>query len=81
MERFGSILSGRWDTFWSAGFGPMGGQGGVCISIAESWQQAIVHWRTIVLGCAQYVTLRMHGEHVGVLNVYAPNHASTKADF
>ena len=81
IRRFGSILSGRWDTFWSAGFGPMGGQGGVCISIAESWQQAIVDRRIIVPGRAQYVTLRMHGEHVGVLNVYAPNHASARADF
>ena len=30
---------------------------------------------------AQYVTLRMHGEHVGVLNVYVANHASVWADF
>ena len=37
--------------------------------------------RIIVHVRAQYVTLRMHGEHVGVLNVYAPNHASARADF
>ena len=81
IRRYGSILSSRYETFWSAGFGPRSGQGGVCISIAESWKAAIVDRCIIVPGRAQYVTMRFCGEHIGVLNVYAPNQASARAEF
>ena len=81
IRRYGSILSSRYETFWSAGFGPRSGQGGVCISIAESWKTAIVDKCVIVPGRAQYITMRFCGVHIGVLNVYAPNQVSTRAEF
>ena len=56
LRRYGSLMSGQWDTFWSASFGPMGGQGGVCMAIAEPWRQAIVDRGIVVPDRAQYVT-------------------------
>ena len=41
IKRYGYVLRGRYDVFWSAGFGPMGGQGGVCMTVADAWQSAI----------------------------------------
>ena len=32
-------------------------------------------------GRAQVVTVQYHGDILGVLNVYAPNHASARAEF
>ena len=42
---------------------------------------AIVDKYIIVPSRAQYVTMRFCGEHIGVLNVYAPNQASARAEF
>ena len=36
IKRYGSVLRGKSAMFWSAGFGPMGGQGGVCMSVCGS---------------------------------------------
>ena len=41
MKRYGYTLRGKYEMFWCAGFGPMGGQGGVCIAIADAWQSAL----------------------------------------
>ena len=81
IKRYGSLLSGRYESFWSTGFGPMGGQGGVCMSIAESWQPLVLERRILMPGRAQVVTVQYHGDILGVLNVYAPNHASARAKF
>ena len=50
VRRYGSLLSGRYESFWSVGFGPMGGQGGVCMSIAETWQPSVLERRILVPG-------------------------------
>lgn len=81
IRRCGHLLGTRYETFWSAGFGPMGAQGGVCITIADSWRSAIVDRGVIVPGRAQWLSLQMQGEVVGFLNVYAPNVASARAEF
>ena len=59
---------------------PWGGQGGVCISIAEAWQTAIRDRVTVVPGRAHSVTMKYHDEVIGILNVYSPNHASARAE-
>ena len=35
----------------------------------------------VVPGRAQYITMQYHDEVIGILNVYAPNQASARADF
>ena len=35
----------------------------------------------VVPGRAQFVTMQFHDALIGVLNVYAPNHASARAEF
>ena len=81
VKRYDSLLSGRYETFWSVGFGPMEGQGGVCMSIAEVWQPSVLERSVLVPGRAQVVTVQYHGGILGILNVYAPNHASARAEF
>ena len=81
IKRYGSVLRGKSDVFWSAGFGPMGGQGGVCMSVAEAWQSAVRDRVIVVPGRAQYITMQYHDAVIGILNVYAPNQASARADF
>ena len=39
IRRCGSLLARHSEVFWSASFGPSGVQGGVCISIADSWRE------------------------------------------
>ena len=58
IKRYGSVLRGKVDMFWSAGFGPMGGQGRVCMSVAEAWQSAIRDRVVVVPGRAQYITMQ-----------------------
>ena len=57
IRRCGSLLARHSDVFWSASFGPSGIQGGVCISIADSWRAAILERGIIVQGRAQWITL------------------------
>ena len=81
IRRCGKLLRGHGDAFWSAAFGPLGIQGGVCISIVEPWDQAVVDRGIIVPGRAQWVILQLGSDRWGFLDVYAPNHASVRADF
>ena len=55
--------------FWSASFGPMGGQGGVCMSIVGSWQPMICDKVVVVPSRAQFVMLQFHDDLIGLLNV------------
>ena len=81
IRRCGSLLARHSEVFWSASFGPSGVQGGVCISIADSWRPAILERGIIVQGRAQWITLQWRQVRVGLLNIYAPNHASARAQF
>ena len=51
------------------------------MSIAKFWQSSMLERSILVLGCAQVVTVQYHGGILGILNVYAPNHASARAEF
>ena len=51
------------------------------MSIAEAWQSDIRDRVVVVPGRAQFVTMQYHDALVGFLNVYAPNHASARAEF
>ena len=75
------MLRNKYMMFWSASFGPLGGQGSVCMSIAEAWQPAIRDKVIVMLGRAQFVTMYYYEDLFGILNVYAPNHANTCAKF
>ena len=52
-RRCGKLLKGHGEAFWSAAFGPSGIQGGVCISIVEPWDKAVLDRGVIVPGRAQ----------------------------
>ena len=81
IRQCGPILQRHSDVFWSASYGPSGTQGGVCISIGDSWRSAIVGRGIVVPGRAQWLLLQWGQQRLGMLNVYAPNHASARADF
>ena len=51
------------------------------MSIADSWHAAILERGVIVQGCTQWIFLRWGHLRVGMLNIYAPNHASARARF
>ena len=77
----GSLLQRHAEVFWSPAFGPHGIQGGVCISIADSWRSAILDRGVIVPVHAQWIIFCWGQLRVGLLNIYAPNHASARAMF
>ena len=78
IRHCGSLLQRHAEVFWSPAFGPSGIQGGVCISIADTWRSAIVDR---VPGRAHWLLLQEGQLRIGLLNVYAPNHASARATF
>ena len=51
------------------------------MSVAEAWQSAVRERVIVVPGRAQYITMQYHDAVIGILNVYAPNQASARADF
>ena len=51
------------------------------MSIADSWRAAILDQGVIVQGRAQWMVLQWGQVRVGLLNIYAPNHASARAVF
>ena len=69
------------EVFWLPAFGSSGIQGGVCISIADVWKSAIVDPGIVVPGHAQWLLLQWEQTRVGLLNLYASNHASARATF
>ena len=74
-------MQGHREMFWSAGFGPNGAQGEVCISIRDSLQASIVDRGEIVLGTAIWMIIQWRGLRHGFLSIYAPNHESARAAF
>ena len=81
IRQCGPILQQHSDVFWSALYGPSGTQGGVCISIGDAWRSAIVGQGIIFPGRAQWLVIQWGQQRLGMLNVYAPNHASARAIF
>ena len=75
------LLAHHLEVFYFISFGPFDVQGGVCIMIADSCQGAIVEQGVIVQGCTQWIILWWGQLRVGMLNIYAPNHASARACF
>ena len=51
------------------------------MTIADSWQHAILDRGVIVPGRAQWITMQWQGRTIGFVNLYAPNHASARAKF
>ena len=72
-------MYGEWDHFWRQGYGAEENAGGVCISSRGVWRQQIVHAEIITQGMAQFLILEHEESRWGLLNVYAPNHASARA--
>ena len=81
IRQCGPILQRHSNVFWSASYGPSSTQGGECILIGDSWQSAIVGQGIIVLGHAQWLVIQWGQQRLGMLNLYAPNHASARAIF
>ena len=80
-RRCGQLLQRHTEVFWSGAFGPSGIQGGVCISIADSWRSAVVDRGILIPGRAQWMLVQWGEIRLGLLNLYAPNHESARADF
>ena len=59
VRRCGSLLQGRSETFWFAAFGTGGAQGGVYISIAESWRSVVVDRGISVPSTAIWIAIHM----------------------
>ena len=79
-RRCGQLRPRHSEVFWSGSFGPSGTQGGVCISIADTWRSAILDRGVVVPGRAQWLLLQWGEVRLGLLNLYAPNHASAWID-
>ena len=81
IRRCGQLMHRQSETFWSAAFGTAGAQGGVCMTIAAPWRDAIVDRGIVIPGRAQWMLLQWGEIRLGFLNLYAPNQASARADF
>ena len=57
IRRCGPLWARHSEVFWSASFGPFGVQGGLCMSIADSWHSAILERVGIVQGRPQWTML------------------------
>ena len=80
-RRCGQLLHRHSEVFWSASFGPSGIQGGVCMSIADTWRDAIIDRGVVIPGRAQWMLFQWGEVRMGILNLYAPNHESARAEF
>ena len=79
IEYYGTLSPRNWEMFWSSTIGPNVDEGCACISIAEKWRSCIVE--KLFLGRGQCVIFQDGDVICGFLNVYAPNHPSTRAKF
>ena len=75
------LMNRHSEVFWSASFGPSGLQGGVCMSIADTWQTATVDRGVVIPGRVQWMIFQWGQVKLGLLNLYAPNHESARAEF
>ena len=80
-RRCGQLMPRHSEVFWSGSFGPSGTQGGICMSIADTWRDAILDRGIVVPGRAQWILLQWGEIRLGLLNLYAPNHASARTVF
>ena len=80
IRKYGSILPGRWTHFWVPAFGPNGHQAGLCIAIRQQLESNIVSTTTTMNKRAQFLILKRESQKVGLMNLYAPNSASKRAD-
>ncbi len=78
-EKYGSTMYGDWDHFWGHGYGAEENAGGVCIVSKGLWRKNILHSEVIEQGRAQFLILEHADARWGIVNVYAPNHASARA--
>ncbi len=81
ISRYGCFLPGNWEMFWSAAYGPMASQGGVCIAVQDKYKSWITQKQVIIPGRAQYMVFQDEVNSWGLLNVYAPNHVSARIKF
>ena len=80
IQKYGSILPGRWIHFWVPAFGPNGRQAGLCIAIRQQLESNIVSAATTMNKRAQILILKRGSQKVGLMNLYASNSASERAD-
>ena len=72
-------MYGDWEHFWGQGYGIEENAGGVCIAYKGIWRANVLHTEIITQGRAQFFILEMEETRWGILNIYAPNHASARA--
>ena len=77
----GSLLKGDWQIFWAPGYGSSENQGGICIAVHGMWKSCIVRQEILIPGRAQVIVVKEKGVEWGLLNLYAPNHSSSRAQF
>ena len=77
----GKLMQRHSEVFWSTSFGPSGIQGGLCMSIADTWRAAIIDRGIVIPGRAQWMIFQWGHVRLGLLNLYAPNHESARAEF
>ena len=79
IQKYGSILPGRWTHFWVPTFGPNGRQGGLCIALRQHLQSIILSAGTVMNKRAQFLIIKIGSQKVGLMNIYAPNSMSVRA--
>ena len=63
------------------GYGSSENQGGICIAVHGMWKSCIVRQEILIPGRAQVIVVKEKGVEWGLLNLYAPNHSSSHAQF
>ena len=81
ISRYGSILPGNWDMFWSPAIGNTEVRGGVCMAISQRWISSIIQKQVVIPGRAQFVIIQEEEITWGLLNIYAPNTPTTRQQF
>ena len=81
ISRYGSILPGNWDMFWSPAIGNTEVRGGVCMAISQRWISSIIQKQVVIPGRAQFVIIQEEETTWGLLNIYAPNTATARQQF
>ena len=81
IQKYGSILPGRWTHFWVPAFGPNSRQAGLCIALRQHLQSIILSAGTVMNKRAQFLIIKIGSQKVGLMNIYAPNSASARASF
>jgi exonuclease III len=80
INKYGSLLHGRWEMFWSQAYGQNEVQG-VCIITVGKWSLCIIAKEVIVPGRAQLL-VEVQNKRWSVLNIlYVPNNTHQRKEF